>query len=49
MRVAVLDDYQHVAMTMAGWTQLPEDVTVTCFTDHEPHRVPDPFAERIDL
>ena len=40
MRVAVLDDYQHVAMTSADWTQLPGDVTVTCFTDH----LPDPTA-----
>jgi len=45
MRVAVLDDYQHVAMTMADWTQLPNDVTVTCFTDHEPR--PDALAERL--
>jgi phosphoglycerate dehydrogenase-like enzyme len=45
MRVAVLDDYQHVAMTMADWTQLPKDVTVTCFTDHEPR--PDALAERL--
>ena len=45
MRVAVLDDYQHVAMSMADWTQLPNDVTVTCFTDHEPH--PDALAERL--
>lgn len=36
MRVAVLDDYQHVAMVSADWTQLPSDVTVTCFHDHEP-------------
>ena len=39
MRVAVLDDYQHVAMTSADWTQLPPDVTVTSFTDHEPDPV----------
>lgn len=45
MRVAVLDDYQHVATTMADWTQLPKDVTVTCFTDHEPK--PDALAERL--
>jgi len=45
MRVAVLDDYQHVAMTMADWTQLPSDVTVTCFTDYEPR--PDVLAERL--
>jgi len=45
MRVAVLDDYQHVATTMADWTQLPKNVTVTCFTDHEPR--PDALAERL--
>lgn len=39
MRVAVLDDYQHVAMTSADWTQLPSDITVTSFTDHEPDPV----------
>lgn len=39
MRAAILDDYQHVAMTSADWTQLPPDVTVTCFTDHEPDPV----------
>lgn len=39
MRVAVLDDYQHVAMTSADWTLLPSDVTVTSFTDHEPDPV----------
>ncbi len=45
MRVAVLDDYQHVATTMADWTQLPSDVTVTCFTDHEPN--PSVLGERL--
>ena len=45
MRVAVLDDYQHVATEMADWTQLPSDVTVTCFTDHEPE--PTALAERL--
>jgi phosphoglycerate dehydrogenase-like enzyme len=45
MRVAVLDDYQHVATTMADWTHLPGDVTVTVFTDHQPS--PDALAERL--
>lgn len=45
MRVAVLDDYQHVASTMADWTQLPSDMVVTFYTDHEPR--PDALAERI--
>jgi phosphoglycerate dehydrogenase-like enzyme len=45
MRVAVLDDYQHVATTMADWTLVPKDVTVTVFTDHQPS--PDALAERL--
>ena len=45
MRVAVLDDYQHVATTMADWTQLPGDVTVTVFSDHQPQ--PDALAARL--
>lgn len=45
MRVAVLDDYQSVAMTAADWTQLPSDVTVTCFHDHEPD--PAKLGERL--
>jgi len=40
MRVAVLDDYHNVATAFADWTQLPSDVTVTCFHDHQP----DPYA-----
>lgn len=45
MRVAVLDDYQSAAMTAADWTQLPSDVTVTCFHDHEPD--PDKLGARL--
>lgn len=45
MRVAVLDDYQSVAMASADWTQLPSDVTVTCFHDHEPD--PEKLGERL--
>ena len=33
-RVALLDDYQNVALSMADWGSLPPDVTVTAFTDH---------------
>lgn len=33
-RVAVLDDYQAVAESMADWSALGPDVTVTMFTDH---------------
>lgn len=33
-RVAILDDYQDVALTMADWSVLGGEVTVTRFTDH---------------
>lgn len=33
-RVAVLDDYQNVALTMADWTPVTTRADVTVFTDH---------------
>ncbi len=33
-RVAVLDDYQSVALDMADWDSLPADVSVDAFSDH---------------
>lgn len=33
-RVAVLDDYQNVALAMADWSALKERVAVTVFNDH---------------
>jgi phosphoglycerate dehydrogenase-like enzyme len=33
-RIAVLDDYQNVALSMADWSVLPEDASVTVFNDH---------------
>jgi phosphoglycerate dehydrogenase-like enzyme len=33
-RVAVLDDYQHVALTMADWAAVTERADVTVFSDH---------------
>ena len=33
-RVAVLDDYQNVALDMADWDALPNDVSVAVFNDH---------------
>jgi phosphoglycerate dehydrogenase-like enzyme len=33
-RVAVLDDYQNVALRMADWSVLPSDVAVRVFQDH---------------
>jgi phosphoglycerate dehydrogenase-like enzyme len=34
MRIAVLDDYQHVAMRMADWSTLAGRAEITCFHDH---------------
>ena len=34
VRVAVLDDYQGVAMKMADWTVLPSNTEVQTFEDH---------------
>jgi phosphoglycerate dehydrogenase-like enzyme len=33
-RIAVLDDYQSVATTMADWSTLPADAVMTVFNDH---------------
>jgi phosphoglycerate dehydrogenase-like enzyme len=33
-RVALLDDYQHVALSMADWNSLPADVEVKAFQNH---------------
>ena len=33
-KVAVLDDYQNVALQMADWDSLPDDVSVDVFQDH---------------
>ena len=34
VRVAILDDYQHVALQMTDWSTLPVDVEVQVFSDH---------------
>ena len=34
IRVAVLDDYQDVALKMTNWSVLPSDVQVQVFRDH---------------
>ena len=34
VRVAVLDDYQNVALRMADWSALPSEAEVTVFNDH---------------
>ncbi len=33
-KIAILDDYQEVALAMADWAVLPADVEITVFTDH---------------
>jgi phosphoglycerate dehydrogenase-like enzyme len=34
VRIAVLDDYQNVALKVADWSALPPDAEVTVFSDH---------------
>lgn len=34
MRVAILDDYQNVALTSADWGKLPDDAEITVFDEH---------------
>ena len=34
MKIAVLDDYQQVAESMADWSQLPRGAEVRFFQDH---------------
>ena len=34
LRVALLDDYQDVALSMADWSRLPADAQVVAFRDH---------------
>ena len=34
MQVAILDDYQDVALTMADWSPVAERATITVFNDH---------------
>jgi phosphoglycerate dehydrogenase-like enzyme len=45
MRVAILDDYQDVALTMADWSQVAERATITVFNDHAAD--PDAVVERL--
>jgi hypothetical protein len=44
-RVAVLDDYQDVALQMADWNVLPLDTKVQVFRDHLAN--PEAVAERL--
>ena len=36
IKIAVLDDYQNAALSMADWTVLPPNVEIRIFTDNEP-------------
>ncbi|MDX1484395.1 MAG: D-2-hydroxyacid dehydrogenase family protein [Alphaproteobacteria bacterium] len=45
MRVAILDDYQNVALTMADWSKIEEAADITVFNDHIDN--PDAVAERL--
>src|SRR6202011_5366570 len=44
-RIAVLDDYQRVALSLADWSVLDVRATVTVFNDHLAG--PDPLVERL--
>jgi phosphoglycerate dehydrogenase-like enzyme len=44
-RIAVLDDYQNVALSLADWSVLDERATVTIFNDHLAN--PDAVVERL--
>src|SRR6478736_8479124 len=34
MKIAILDDYQNVALTMADWSRVEGQAEITVFTDH---------------
>jgi phosphoglycerate dehydrogenase-like enzyme len=36
VKVAILDDYQNCALSMADWSVLPANVEISVFTDNEP-------------
>jgi phosphoglycerate dehydrogenase-like enzyme len=45
MKVAILDDYQNVALSMADWSRVTTRAEVTVFTDHVAE--PDAIVERL--
>jgi phosphoglycerate dehydrogenase-like enzyme len=45
VRIAILDDYQDVARTFADWSRLPDDASLTVFTDHVAD--PDTLVDRL--
>ena len=40
MRVAILDDYQNVALSMADWSEVAAATDITVFTDHLADQTP---------
>ena len=34
MKIAILDDYQNVALTLADWSRVAGKAEITVFTDH---------------
>jgi phosphoglycerate dehydrogenase-like enzyme len=46
MQVAILDDYQDVALTMADWSEVAGRATITVFNDHVAD--PDAVVERLE-
>jgi phosphoglycerate dehydrogenase-like enzyme len=46
MQVAILDDYQDVALTMADWSDVASRATITVFNDHVAD--PDAVVERLE-
>ena len=45
MQVAILDDYQDVALSMADWSPVAERASITVFNDHLAD--PDAVVERL--
>lgn len=46
MRVAILDDYQNAALTMADWTRVSASADITVFNDHVAD--PDAVIDRLE-
>jgi phosphoglycerate dehydrogenase-like enzyme len=46
MQVAILDDYQNVALSMADWSEVAARATITVFNDHVAD--PDAVVERLE-
>src|SRR6516225_5344017 len=45
MKVAILDDYQNVALRMADWSSVASRAEITVFNDHVAD--PEPVVERL--